>query len=142
MGLLVDELRAEDADEAWLERALDRAVPVRAELIVVDPVVVVKVDEPLVTVETRSDVETAVEGRVVAPPIPLRPDSVVVPVTVKVEPLEVRVAVKVEVATAEEEPAPKMVVDPVVEVTAEPPVVMTVTRPEVVTAEEETEAEP
>ncbi|OIW27586.1 hypothetical protein CONLIGDRAFT_440749 [Coniochaeta ligniaria NRRL 30616] len=138
--VLVDVLRAEeDAAEAWLERALDRAEPVRAELIVVDPVVVRKVDESLVTVETSSEVETAEEGTVVAPPIPLRPDSVVVPVTVKVEPLVVRVAVKVDVPTADEEPAPKIVVDPVVEVTVEPPLVMTVTRPEVVMAEEVTE---
>lgn len=135
----VDELWAtEDADEAWLERALDRAEPLRAELMVVDPVVVAKVDEPLVTVETRSEVETADEGSVVALATPPRPDSVVVPVTVNVEPLEVSVAVKVEVAIADEEP-PKMVVDPVVEVRVEPPVVMTVTRPEVVMAEEETE---
>jgi hypothetical protein len=142
--LLLDELWAEDADEAWLERALVRAEPLRAELMVVEPVVVAKVDDPLVTVETRSEVETADEGRVVAPATPPRPDSVVVPVTVKVEPLEVRVAVKVEVPIADEEP-PKMVVDPVVEVRVEPPVVTTVTRAEVVTAEEEaeaTEAEP
>lgn len=104
--VLVDVVRAEDATEAWLERTLVRAEPVKAELIVVDPVVVTKVDDPLVTVETSSDVEIAVEGRVVAPAMPLRPDSVVVPVTVKVEPLVVRVAVKVDVPTAEEEPGP------------------------------------
>lgn len=100
---------------------------------------VTKVDEPLVTVETSSEVETAEEGRVVAPATPLRPDSVVVPVTVNVEPLVVRVAVKVDVPTADEEPEPKMVVDPVVEVMVEPLLVTTVTRPEVVMAEEVTE---
>lgn len=142
MALLELELLAEDeAAEAWLERALVRAEPVRAELTVVDPVLVVNVDEPLVTVETRSDVLTAVEGRAVALATPLRPDKVVVPVTVKVEPLVVRVAVKVEVPMADEEP-PKMVVEPVVEVMVEPPVVMTVTRAEVVMAEEETEPGP
>lgn len=133
------EVRVEDAAEAWLERTLLRTEPVKAELIVVDPVVVTKVDEPLVTVETSSEVETAEEGRVVAPAIPLRPDSVVVPVTVKVEPLVVRVAVKVEVPTADEEPEPKMVVDPMVDVMVEPPVVTTETRSEVVKAEEVTE---
>lgn len=139
--MLVDELwadAADEADEASLDRALDRAEPLRAELMVVDPVVVVNVDEPLVTVEARPDVDTADEGSVVAPATPPRPDSVVVPVTVKVEPLEVSVAVKVEVAMADEEP-PKMVVEPVVDVRVEPPEVITVTRPEVVTAEEESE---
>jgi hypothetical protein len=105
MALLELELLAEDeAAEAWLERALVRAEPLRAELMVVDPVVVVNVDEPLVPVETRSEVLTAVEGRDVAPATPLRPEIVVVPVTVKVEPLVVRVAVKVEVSMADEEP--------------------------------------
>jgi hypothetical protein len=132
----VDEDRADEALEAWLVRALDSWEPVRAELMVVDPVVVVNVDEPLVTVETRSPVETAEEGILVTPATPLRPDSVVVPVTVKVEPLLVRVAVKVEVPRADEEP-PKMVVEPVVEVMVESPLVMTVTRPEVVMAEDE-----
>lgn len=103
---------------------------------VVDPVVVVKVDEPLVTVETRPDVETAEDGMVVAPTTPPRPDWVVVPVTVKVEPLEVRVAVNVDVPITDEEP-PKMVVEPVVEVMVEPPLVITVTKPEVVRAEDE-----
>jgi hypothetical protein len=139
LELLVDELRAEDA---WLDSALVKAEPVKAELRVVDPVVVVKVDEPLVTVETSPDVVTAEEGRVVAPAMPLRPDSVVVPVTVKVEPLVVRVSVKADVPTADEEPGPKMVVDPVVEVIVELSVVTTVTKTDVVMAAVETEAEP
>lgn len=65
---------------------------------------VVKVEEPLVTVEAKPEVVTALEGTDVAPATPLRPDIVVVPVTVKVEPLVVRVAVKVEVPIADEEP--------------------------------------
>jgi hypothetical protein len=100
--------------------------------------VVTNVDEPLVTVETRSDVLTAEDGIDVPPTTPPRPEAVVVPVTVKVEPLVVKVAVKVEVLRADEEP-PNMVVEPVVEVIVEPSVVMTVARPEVVMGEDETE---
>lgn len=128
------------AAEAWLERALLRAEPVKLELMVVDPTVDTKVDERLVTVETSAEVVTAVDGSDVAPPTPSRPEIVVTPVLVNVEPPLVITVVKVLVATADEEP-PKMVVNPIVDVIVEPPVVTTVTMGEVVMAED-TAAEP
>lgn len=107
----------------------------------VDPVVVWKVEEPLVTVETRADVVTAEdEGSEVTPGTPLRPEMVVEPVLVMVEPPLVMTVVNSLVVTAEDEP-PKMVVDPMVEVMVESPLVMTVTIAEVVMAEETTVAE-
>jgi hypothetical protein len=62
------------------------AEPVALVLRVVDPVVVWKVEEPLVTVDTKADVLMAeAEGSEVAPATPLRPESVAEPVLVMVE---------------------------------------------------------
>lgn len=130
------ELDRLEAAVAWLDRALVRAEPVKAELTTVEPVVDTKVDEPLVTVETSAEVVTAVAGIEVAPPTPSRPEMVVVPVLVRVDPPLVMTVVNVLVAIADDEP-PKIVVEPRVEVTVEPPVVMTVTMGEVVMAAED-----
>jgi hypothetical protein len=140
-GAKAELLELEAAADDWLEKTLLRAVPDRLELTVVDPVVVWKVEEPLVTVETRGDVVTAEdEGSEVTPGTPLRPERVVEPVLVMVEPPLVMTVVNSLVVIAEDEP-PKMVVDPMVEVMVESPLVMTVTIAEVVTAEETTVAE-
>lgn len=66
-----------------------------AEEIVVDPTVVSKVDEPLVTVETRGDVVAAVDDLDPPPAAPPLPEKVVVPVLVKVDLSLVPVVVKV-----------------------------------------------
>jgi hypothetical protein len=95
---VLDVLAAEDR----LERALDKAVPVRGAVMVVEPSVVRNVDPPLVTVETSAEA-IEVTGKVETPPTPSRPEMVVVPVLVKVLPPLVTTVVKVLVATAEEE---------------------------------------
>jgi hypothetical protein len=74
---------ADEAAEAWLERALLRADPVALATKVVVPKVVVKVEEPLTPVETIADV-TVLSGMVVAPATPPTPEIVVSPVTVEV----------------------------------------------------------
>lgn len=80
LPLLVDE-------PASLDRALLRSEPVMLVVKVVDPTVVSKVEEPLVLVETTGEV-TVVTGTVVAPAMPLMPETVVSPVrVVETEPL-------------------------------------------------------
>ena len=92
----------EVAAEAMLERALDKAVPVRGDVTVVEPKVLKNVDPPLVIVDTRADA-TEVTGRVETPPTPPRPKTVVVPVLVKVLDPLVTTVVKVLVVMAEDE---------------------------------------
>lgn len=110
-------------------------------LSVVDPVVVWKVEEPLVTVETRADVLIAeAEGKEVAPATPLRPESVADPVLVMVEDSPEKTLVNALVVTADDEP-PKMVDDPTIVVMVESPLVKVEKRTVVVTAEDATDAE-
>jgi hypothetical protein len=116
--LLVDE----DACEAWLDRALLSSDPVKLDTRVVDPTVVSKVTEPLVSVETMGET-TVVAGTEVAPATPLMPEMVVSPVSVVVtEPL-VKTEVQVSVVMAEAAPLslePEPEPEPAVELESEP----------------------
>jgi hypothetical protein len=138
-----------DADEA------PEALP--APKIVVEPIVVVKVELPEVSTETIADVVMAEEDSPTAdepdPPTPPTPKIVVEPiVVVKVELPEVSTEKIAEVVTADEDsppvpdpatpPTPKMVVEPTVVVKVELSEVTTETIAEVVIAEEDSPPAP
>lgn len=89
----------EAASEAWLFRALVRASPVTLDVKVVEPMVVSKVVDSSVWVETMGEVPV-VSGTSLAPGTPLTPEMVVVPVTVLVASPLVKVEVQVLVVMA------------------------------------------
>jgi hypothetical protein len=89
----------EAASEAWLFRALVRASPVMLDVKVVEPIVVSKVVDSPVWVETMGEVPV-VSGASVAPGTPLTPEMVVSPVTVLVTSPLVKVEVQVLVVMA------------------------------------------
>lgn len=94
------------AELARLESTLEAAEPVRLEEMVLEPMVVVSVVLPEVIVETTGTVETAVSGRVVAPPTPPTPKMVVLPVEVIVDEPLVMTVVNSDVVTAVEVASP------------------------------------
>ena len=75
-----DPAALDEASAAWLDSALVRAEPVGVVVKVVDPTVVVKVEEPLTPVETRAAVPV-LWGTEVAPAMPEMPLMTVEPVT-------------------------------------------------------------
>ena len=102
------------ASDAWLLRALDAAVPVKEENMVVAPVEVM-VEPPLTITVVNDEVVMAEAGTEVAPPTPPIPEIVMTPVEVKVEVPLVMTEKKVDVVMALAPPAPPLPEPPVPE---------------------------